>query len=561
MKKLNILTILFFLVLGFTFTSCETTELELLDDPNNITGEKADLNRFLNEIQIDFSDFIHRIGDNGAEVTRIEYMFGRTYINNYEAVASNTIWALAYQAMFSDMSEATALALSDEENVANKHIGVMQVLKAYTLMTLVDFYGDIPLSEATNPSEFPFPNTDDDASVYAAAILMLDDAIVSFNNDGPALDNDYYYGNDYSKWIRLANTLKMNAYVNTRLVDGEAMAKFNAIVNSGNFISNNDHDFEFQYGSSNLNPNTRHPLYDGDYQATGACGGCYRSNWIMDTMNQLDDPRTRYYFYRQISCVPGGIDAITGEECAADQTRLTCSTQARPSHFPADMVYCFPDDGYWGRDHGNAEGIPPDNLRRAVTGVYPSAGKFDDNDFASIGADIGGQGAGITPIMLAAWVDFMRAEMALVSGNAGAANGFLQAALTKHINKVTPYASLDPDADSSYEPTSAEINDYISSIGSAFNNANNDGKWDLLANQQFFAHYGNGIGAYNLYRRTGYPVSLQFNIEPGSGPFIRSFLYASNEADTNPNIPQKPNVGVQVFWDNNPPSPGFPFAN
>ena len=128
-----------------------------------------------------------------------------------------------------------------------------------------------------------------------------------------------------------------------------------------------------------------------------------------------------------------------------------------------------------------------------------------------------------------------------------------------------PYASIDPDADSSYEATQAEINAYIDGIGSAFSSANTDGKWDILAVQQFFAHYGNGIGAYNMYRRTGYPVSLQYPVESGSGPFIRSFLYASNEADTNPNIPQKPDVGVQVFWDTNPPSgpagSAFPFAN
>jgi hypothetical protein len=225
------------------------------------------------------------------------------------------------------------------------------------------------------------------------------------------------------------------------------------------------------------------------------------------------------------------------------------------------MTFCYPDNGYWGRDHGNAEGIPPDNFKRAVTGVYPSGGKFDDDDFSAIGLGIGGQGAGITPIMLASWVDFMRAEMALVSGSAGAANGFLQDGITKHVNKVTDFGSLDPDADSAFFTTQSEINDYVSSVGSAFNSADNNGKWDILANQQFFAHYGNGIGAYNLYRRTGYPVSMQFNVESGSGGFIRSFFYASSEADVNSSIPQKPNVTGQVFWDNNPGSPGFPFAN
>jgi len=545
-------------MLGFAFNSCETTELELLDDPNNLTTDKGDLERFLNSIQLDFSTYIHNIGDNAAEVTRIEYMFGRIYENNYQPVSLNTIWNGAYQRMFSDMAAAMPIA---EELEAYKHIGVMKVIKAYTLMTLVDSFGDIPLSEATNPSEFPFPHVDDDAVVYAAAIDMLDEAIISLNQEGPGLVNDFYYDNDFGLWVRLANTLKMDAYVNTRKVDANAMTKFNVIINSGNFISNNDHDFEFRYGTSETSPNTRHPLYNGDYNNTGACGGCYRSNWIMDTMNKLDDPRIRYYFYRQSTCAPGGIDAITGEACPADQSLSTCSTQSPPQHFPAGMTFCYPDDGYWGRDHGNAEGIPPDNFLRAITGVYPTGGKFDDDDFTSAGLGVGGQGAGITPIMLASWVDFMRAEMALVSGNAGAANGFLQDAISKHSNKVTGYGSLDPDADSSFFVTQGDINDYVSAIGSSFNGADTNGKWDILANQQFFAHFGNGIGAYNLYRRTGFPTSLQFNVESGSGPFIRSFFYPSSEADVNSNITQKPNVGVQVFWDNNPPSPGFPFAN
>ncbi len=268
MKKINKIQILLFLFLGITFISCETTDLDLLDDPNNLTLDKADLNRYLNAIQIDFADFINRIGDNGSEVTRIEYMFGRNYRNNYEPVTSNTIWSIAYQRMFSDMKEAEAIAVELGEN---KHIGVMRVLKAYTLMTLVDFYGDVPLSEATNPTDFPFPHTDSGSSVYAAAIGMLDEGINFLNSpDGSALQNDFYYGNDFTQWVRLANTMKMGAYVNTRLVDGNAMSKFNAIISSGNFISSTADDFEFTHGSNQSSPDTRHSAYVADYTSTGA---------------------------------------------------------------------------------------------------------------------------------------------------------------------------------------------------------------------------------------------------------------------------------------------------
>jgi len=561
MKKINKISIFLFLLLGVAFTSCETTDLDLLDDPNQITNDNGNLDFFLNSIQLDYASFIRRIGRNGAQLSRVEYMFGRTYENNYQPVASDGIWSTAYAGMFSDMAIARPLAESQE---AFMHLGVMDVLQAHTLLTLVDFYGDVPYSEAANPADFPNPNLDDDASVYEAAIGLLDSGI-NYLQQGGSLATDLFYGNDEDKWIDLANSLKMGAYVNTRLVDGNAMSKFNAIVNSGKYISSTSGDFQFQYGTSETAPDTRHPAYSADYTATGA--GRYRSNWLMDAMLNDDDPRRRYYFYRQFGCTPGAVD-VNGNDCGTDQQRLICSTQARPGHYPSenDMVFCSVDSGYWGRDHGNAEGIPPDNFRRTVVGVYPAAGNFDDADVNGNGYDqvnqaVGGQGAGILPIMLSSWTELMRAEMALANGNTGSARTLLESALTTSISKVQGFGSVDPDGDLSAAPSSAEVAAFITAKGAEFNGADSNGKWNILAVQHFVAHYGNGIETYNFYRRTGFPRTLQFNIEPSSGNFIRSFLYSANEANLNFNIPQKPNVDVQVFWDNNPPSPGFPFAN
>ena len=256
MKNINKLSIFLFLIIGITFTSCETTDLDLLDDPNNVTLDKADLERYLVAIQLDFRNFAEIMGRNGAQLTRIEYMFGRNYLANYRPENTNFEWGLAYQGMFSDIVGAELLAT---EQGANNHLAVMNVLKAYTLMTLVDFYGDVPFSEASNPSEFPFPNADDDAAVYAGAIALLDAAELLLTAGGAAIGNDFFYDNDYSKWRKLINTLKMNAYLNTRLVDGDALNKFNAIVGSGLFISSTADDFQFQYGTSESSPDTRHP--------------------------------------------------------------------------------------------------------------------------------------------------------------------------------------------------------------------------------------------------------------------------------------------------------------
>jgi hypothetical protein len=71
-------------------------------------------------------------------------------------------------------------------------------------------------------------------------------------------------------------------------------------------------------------------------------------------------------------------------------------------------VYCRidSDQGYWGRDHGNDEGIPNDRQKRTAVGVYPAGGKFDDNTFRAINGLTLELQAGITPIVLASTVDF-----------------------------------------------------------------------------------------------------------------------------------------------------------
>ncbi len=594
MKKIFKIQFLLILFLGITFTSCETTDLDLLDDPNNVTLDKADLDRYLVAVQLDFTDFVQAMGTNGAQLTRIEYMFGRIYENNYAAANTNFEWNLAYQGMFSDIKGAELLA---NELGANKHLGAMNVMKAFTLMTLVDFYGDVPYTEATNPSEFPFPMADSGSSVYAAAIDLLDQAIAQFSAEGDNLGTDFFYGNDFTKWVKAANTMKMRAYLNTRLVDSDAVNKFNTIVASGNYISSSADDLQFTYGTSLVDPDTRHPGYASDYNVGGVGG--YRSNWLMDVMVQSNDPRRFSYFFRQVPCTPGYGD------CPANSSQLFCSTQPSPQHYPSDMVYCNVDKGYWGRDHGNGEGIPPDSFKRTARGAYPVGGGYDfgtnrdgtiveqndgtfafeytnDNDAAGEGRGLFGKG--ITPILLASNVDFWRAEIALANGSAGVARNFVRAGMEKSIAKVNGFlGTADPAYDGTLllddtefdtatgtitnaslsgdlVPTATEIADFVNSQVGLITDTS-DASWNVLSEQLFVNLYGNGIDAYNFYRRTGFPKSLQFNVEEASGNFVRSFFYAASEANTNSNITQKPNVDQQVFWDNNAPSPGFPFAN
>ncbi len=538
---------------GLFISSCETTELDLTQDPNALSPSEAQVEFYVNSIQVRLADFIEDdFGRYGAELTRIENMFGRDYRNAYGPSDVNTEWDNAYQEILTDVREMQALAQEGEQFT---HIAIGQVVEAIVITTLVDFFGDIPYSEALQGDANLNPATDPGADVYAAALALLDSAIANFNAtslDEP--DIDFYYDGDKSKWIRLCNTLKMEIYLNTRLVDGGAVAAFKAIVDSGNYIQDSADDFQFQYGTNAVQPDTRHPRYGFNYINTG--GQDYMSNWLMNLMDTSNDPRIRYYFYRQNATVPGA------DGTDPDEETLACSLTSAPQHYiDGGFTYCSLPNGYWGRDHGNDEGIPPDGLLRTVPGVYPAGGQFDDNSFDGISLGSGGGGAGITPLVLASWVDFWRAEIALLDNDPDGARDLMASGIMKSIAKVQPFAAVDAGADFSFEPSADDITNYMSSVESDFDDADMDGKWDIVAEQFYITLWGNGCDAYNFYRRTGYPSTLQPNVEPNPGTFVRSFFYPDNFANNNASVDQKADQTTQVFWDNNPASPAFPSAN
>jgi hypothetical protein len=571
MRKINNLIKMLVLCGGLFFASCETTELDLTVNPNALAPAQADPDFYLNAIQISFAYLTENNGRTAGQLARVDYMSGRDYQNAYSPAGFDGRWSSAYQTIMLDIVELNKIA--DETGLVH-HKAMGQVMQAHILMTLVDFFGDIPYTEAFQGAANLNPVADSGASVYAVAIGLLDDAIANFNADAlgePALD--MYYGGDWAAWTKAANTMKMKAYMATRLVDGSAVSKFNTIVASGNYISSNADDMQFRWGTNDIQPDSRHPRYRASYTSTG--GGRYMSNSLMDYMRGgfdggydigggvfIGDPRIMFYFYRQRSATPG----IAGED--SDEQRLECGLQSPPAHYGGShesggYVFCGNPQGWWGRDHGNDNGIPPDGFYRALAGVYPAGGKLDDWSYGGQQDGAGFGGNGITPIMLASWTDFMIGELELVGGDEAAAKNAMFAGMAKSMNKVTNFYPRTNRFDGImafyFGGLDQVINDFYARISDEWDDAAD--KMNVLGMQYFVAQFGNGLDAYNFYRRTGYPTTLQPNIEADPGGFIRSFFYPANHANTNQNISQKDGVTDPVFWDTNPGSPGFPVAN
>ncbi|KPQ13324.1 MAG: SusD/RagB family carbohydrate-binding lipoprotein [Algoriphagus marincola HL-49] len=541
--------ILYTVMLGASMlVATSSCDLDLLDDPNAVTASTADPNFILNRIQLDYENLFNAVGNHGMRLTRMLNQGSAQYEGAYTPVTTNGYWTNAYANILQDIAFLEPLA---EEAQLERHLGISKTIKAMVLFHLVDSYGDIPFSQALDPNEFN-PAVDSGESVYDAAFAALNEAEAHFTaQESAGAPNDYFYGRDYAKWERLVNTLKLRYFLNRKLVDPSgSTAGINALVTADNMLKEGD-DFVFQFGTTQADPDSRHPRFSAQYTSGG---GDYQSTyymWHLTEAKGFDDPRARFYFYRQVL-----VNSTNPDE-------IECITQLPPAHYlVGNFIYCLPGErGYWGRDHLDPDGIPPDGLQRTAWGVFPAGGRFDDDSATPVNdPSLGAQGAGIQPIMLAAYVDFMLAEAALTLGTSGDAKDYLLSGIEKHMNYVVDWSlgSAEAGAISTFFndeeiDIDQNIENYVEYVSDEYDGlSSDDDRMDVIGREYWLSLFGNGIESFNLYRRTGKPDNMQPGLEANPGVFPRSFFYPNTYMVTNTSAVQKADQSVQVFWDTNP---------
>ena len=317
------------LILSLFTVFMGSCKLDLLDNPNAVTTNNTDLNYLLNNIQVSFSGHFNNLSDPGMRLTRMLNLGAAIYDNAVTPGDLGGTWTTAYASILNDVKALIPLAEKSELFV---HAGAARTIRAYVLVSMVDVFGDIPLTDALNPENFN-PKVDGGAAVYTSALADLDQAIANFaaKNKG-GVTSDLYFGGDVDKWTRLANTLKLKILLNRRLIDkAGSTSGINALISGNKLISTNAQNFVFKYSTNLTNPDTRHPRYAGQYSATG--GGDYQSNSYMGTMytaKGFPDPRIRYYFYRQVVVN------------SRDVNEIRCINNSKPAHYGANDVFCFP---------------------------------------------------------------------------------------------------------------------------------------------------------------------------------------------------------------------------
>jgi hypothetical protein len=190
-----------------------------------------------------------------------------------------------------------------------------------------------------------------------------------------------------------------------------------------------------------------------------------------------------------------------------------------------------------------------------VYGIYPAGGKLDNGSLISdsfVGSTIrgdGANGAGISPIYMSFFTDFMRAEYLARTGNTAGASTAMQAGISNSITQIKNFATAKGFTLSAANVVSTSA--YKTAVDVLYQAAAK--KLDVIGKEFYKATWSNGIEAYNLYRRTSAPRDFQPTLQIQPGPWLRSQVYPSVYVNLNQNAVQKDaNATVKVFWDNNP---------
>lgn len=430
----------------------------------------------------------------------------------------NGVWRTNfYGGVMADIEEILKKPATD---VHPHYFGICKVLKAFSYSIMVDFWGDVPFSQAIQGEANLQPDVDDDAAIYPQLITLLDAAIVDLKaTSGLAAvgTDDYIYGGSTNiiRWIRFANTLKLRLYLHMANVPGFDTGVITTFINNTpvtEFMTAVADDFQlrFETTAGKQNPTHQFILSRTDDICT--------SSTIVGLMNGKADPRRATYF----------------------------------TPFPfSPALYAAPPSGttgYVGLQNGFGAGSVSNALSRVHTfvrgAVTTTAIPAGPNLTV---ANLAYNGSATVNMLTYAEYNFIRAELALRYGAPGVAQTFFQAGITASVvdagltaGQAATYIASDADGD-------------LVTVGTL--SGTTDQQIRKIIEEKYVANFAVAGEPWSDWRRTGYPLLtlLPGTLNPGnSGKVPRALFYPQQEADANPKVAavQRANLSDRkVFWD------------
>lgn len=420
---------------------------------------------------------------------------------------NNFIWSVPYSNVMNNVKSISELTSQDYPTLN----AVALILKVEAMHRVSDVFGPIVY---TNFGDLENAGTyDSQQEAYNAFFADLDTAVASLMADidsGRFTEFDLSYGGDYTKWVRLANSLRLRLAIRISKVD-PAKAKTEgekALSQSLGVMESNDDGFF-------VNGTLDHPLAVIDNS-----WGDIRMNASMESILEgYEDPRIDNYFDTSVD--------------------------------------------YEGEYKGVRNGLP------LLPGYADElAQKADYIGFSAMDASVK---TSKVQLMTTAEVYFLRAEAAL-RGWSGAGNAQsnyemgVSASFDQHgASGASAYLMNDTSTPMDYvDPVNASNN--ASALSDATvaweEGADNETKLEKIITQKWIAMFPEGQEAWSEFRRTGYPkifpvVSNQSGGTVDTDVQIRRIPFVDSELSTNAQgvagavglLGGPDNAGTRLWWD------------
>ncbi|WP_181305839.1 SusD/RagB family nutrient-binding outer membrane lipoprotein [Rufibacter sp. XAAS-G3-1] len=443
-----------------------------------------------NTIQLVSSLWVQQMAGTGTQSDPYDrYSIGPAELDNE--------WTVMYSNLLDDLQQVKVQGREEGNFV---HAGMAGILQAYVWAVTTDIWGDVPFSQALNIEGSATPAYDPQQHIYAGIITILNEAAADLNktNAIPAGEGDLIYGGNIDKWTRVANSIKLKLYVQSRKKDAaNATARINELITQNKFIASNADNFNVPFFASS---GAQNPLYQ--YNHLTRPNDMIASTRFLDSMRVLNDPR-----------LPA-ILTQTGTS-AATRTYIGYENGAHTL-----LNFTSPNRSRWGLYI----------VGRGQTNLDGTINVAAANDQAPMRL--------ITSYMVYYWL----AEAALTLGTTGDPAALYRQALEANFSDISTFLGA------TYTPANfaADAQAYTNSRVAAFNaKPTAEGKLNVLIRDKWVSSAGNAYEAYNDYRRTGYPrLALPQNALVGVNRIPTRWPYALSELQANrDNIP----AGLDVY--------------
>ena len=410
--------------------------------------------------------------------------------NNYEQyVIQSTTFNIQWQSLYTGpLTDFKYITEKGIELGRKNYAAIGKIMQAYVFQYLTDLHGDIPFSEALDPTN-PTPKFDAQEDVYNGLITLVDEGLSLINetsSDHPGTD-DIVYGGDMELWKRFANTLKLKIYLRQAYIRPQvAEAGIKTMYASGAQFLEQGQDADIQFTTETFN---QHPLYMTQNALSNA--NLLASNTALSYLVENNDPRIDI-FYQKATVAPNA-------------------------------------GNYAGINQGNGKNL---------------TGTLDANMWSKPGPLVGGPktDGGDAPVVLmsAAESYFLQAESVIREWGTGNA----QALYENGVKASFAYWGLSSQLSANYLaqstiafPAAASKEEKIDAVITQ--------KWISMNGTQ-------NVEAWTEWRRTGYPDIFQVSQASNIGNnFPVRILYSDTEVSRNPNTPAQKEITEKLWWDVN----------